>query len=672
MIILFFFISLWLGISFKSCWYIISWLFISILFISFRKFGKKICFALTFVFACGIGISFIKFSYNTNTFPGIVYQAEDNYYLFNSRGEKFYVYEKNNQREVGDILEIQGNKKEIDFVTYESSFDFASYLRRKGIYSELETLKVKNKFSAPIKIHKAKKIFLSHFNDANTSIISSILFSTFDNSIVHENSKSLHLGKFLSANGTYVYVFVNIMEILLSLLIPKKWAEIGSVGILSIYFIFTFPRFSIIRITLLFIFRWINKYLLKNKFNYLEVIGISGIFFLLINHHLAGQDSFILGYLVPIVLFFIREAVKQHKKISKKVLPIVLLYIFLIPFEIKFYNGISPLSFVYQIILSPIYLLIGIIGLLCFFRLPLYLPLRWVCDLLANITGGLTKISFELHAPTLNPICLVVYYFLFLALLYFIKIKFKPINKLIIGTQLAFLAIYIFPIKNAITNEVTFINVGQGDSCLIRNKNKTILIDTGGLTNYDLATNSLIPFFEKKRLYKIDLVITTHDDYDHYGALDSLRSHFKVKNYIKESNKFPINIGDITLTNYNNHVGEFKDNNPNSLVIGFKFLNKYFLVTGDATKETEKLIMEDYSYIPCDILKVGHHGSKTSSSHKFLKFLNPKEAVISVGKNNKYHLPDEEVILELKRLNIPIKRTDYLGSVTYKNYIFNA
>ena len=672
MILLFFFISLWLGILSKSCWYIFLCLFIGSLLISFRKFGKKICIALSVVFTCGIGISFIKFSYNTNTFPGIVYQVQDNYYLFNSRGEKFYVYEKNNQREVGDILEIEGNKKDLEFNTYESTFDFASYLRRKGIYSELVPKRIKNKFSAPIKIHKAKKIFLSHMEDANTSIISSFLFSEVDDSAIYENTKCLHLGKFLSANGTYVYVFIKLLNILLSFLLPKKWAEMGSVGILSIYFIFTFPRFSIIRITLLFIFRWVNKYILKNKFNYLEIIGISGMFFLLINHHLAAQDSFVLGYLVPIALFFIKEAVKQHNKICKKILPIILLYMFLIPFEIKFYNGISPLSLIFQIILLPIYLLIGIIGLLCFFRLPLFTPLKWVCDLLESITGGLTKISFEFYVPRFNPICLIVYYFLFLALLYFVKIKFKPINKLIITTQLIYLGIYILPINNAISNEVTFINVGQGDACLIRNKNKTVLIDTGGLTYYDLATNSLIPFFKKKRIYKIDLVITTHDDYDHYGALDSLKSHFKVKSYIKEANMFPIKIGDITFQNYNKHVGEFEDNNQNSLVIGFNLLNKNFLITGDATKETEKLIMEDYPYIPCDILKVGHHGSNTSSSYKFLKYLNPKEAVISVGKNNKYHLPDENVLLEIKRLNIPVKRTDYLGSITYKNYIFNA
>ena len=82
--------------------------------------------------------------------------------------------------------------------------------------------------------------------------------------------------------------------------------------------------------------------------------------------------------------------------------------------------------------------------------------------------------------------------------------------------------------------------------------------------------------------------------------------------------------------------------------------------------------MEDFASIPCDILKVGHHGSNTSSSTSFLKYLSPKEAVISVGKNNSYKLPDDSTLIKFKNLKIPVKRTDYLGSITYKNYIFNA
>ena len=80
--------------------------------------------------------------------------------------------------------------------------------------------------------------------------------------------------------------------------------------------------------------------------------------------------------------------------------------------------------------------------------------------------------------------------------------------------------------------------------------------------------------------------------------------------------------------------------------------------------------MEENTYIPCDVLKVGHHGSKTSSSDKFIKFLHPKEAIISVGKNNSYGHPNKSVLEILKENNVIIKRTDKMGTIVYSNYIF--
>ena len=102
-------------------------------------------------------------------------------------------------------------------------------------------------------------------------------------------------------------------------------------------------------------------------------------------------------------------------------------------------------------------------------------------------------------------------------------------------------------------------------------------------------TNSLRCLHDKKkRIYDIDLVITTHDDSDHSGALIDLQNNFMVKKYVNNGGDFPIKIGDVVIENYNNHIGEQDDENFSSLVLGFKLLNKSFLVTGDAPIEIEK------------------------------------------------------------------------------------
>ena len=272
--------------------------------------------------------------------------------------------------------------------------------------------------------------------------------------------------------------------------------------------------------------------------------------------------------------------------------------------------------------------------------------------------------------PEFSAYLIPFYYLGYYTLMYYSQIKFIPIVKSLRIVYTGVLVLYVLPIKNSITQEVSFINVGQGDCCLIRDGNNTILIDTGGLTYKDLATSSLIPYFKSKRLYNIDCVILTHQDFDHCGALDSLKEHFNVKNVVTSYELFPIKIGNIEFKNYNTISYSSAEENDNSLVIGFEIGKLNYLVTGDAPIEIENKIMERYSNIPCDVLKVGHHGSKTSTSDTFVKYLSPKEAIISCGKNNKYGHPHDSVIRTLKNNNVTIKRTDILGTITYSNYKF--
>ena len=617
----------------------------------------------------GVGVSFIRISHNKTIYTGMVYEVKDNYYLMNSEFEKFYVYDKNTEREIGDIVQIEGEKKDLSFNVLESGFDFKDYLNKKGVYSELSIKNLKVNFASFLKLHRAKKIFLSRFNEDTGSLVSSILFSTSEENELTNSIRDLHLGKFLVANGTYIYLYISLLSFLFSKLVNKKWAELCSFGVLNLYLIFVFPKFAIIRICFLYLFRWINKYLLNKRFKYIEILSISGLFFLLINPYLAMQDSFILGYSIPLVFYFSRLAVKHKGKILRKILPIVLTYLFMIPFELNFYNGIAPLSMLLQLIFTPIFLFIGLVSILCFFRLPLYKFIESISKILFDVMRFIKPVNILIEGPTFNPFLMMVYMILFFLLLYYIEIGFKPIVKGILMSNLVFGLLYFLPLNNLITNEVTFINVGQGDSCLIRHKQKTVLIDTGGLSYSDIARNNLIPFFRKNRIYDIDLVITTHDDFDHSGAFDSLKKNFKIKSYVNNAKDFPLSVGNITFRNYNNHVDEMEDENSKSLVIGFNFMNKDFLVMGDATTKIESFIMEEYSSIPCDILKVGHHGSDTSSSWRFLNFIKPKEAIVSVGKNNSYGLPSKKVINNLTKLGTIIKRTDYLGSITYKTYL---
>ena len=669
MILFLVFISFWLGLVFTSAPLALGCVAIVFLLFVFKRFNKLVLCVSLGAISLGIGLSFLHISYKKSTFQGIVYSAKENYFLFNSGGERLYVYAKNHSYDLGDVLTISGEKEELSFVTIESSFDFKSYLNKKGVYHSLKVSQIDVKYHNFIRLHTRQEKLLSRFSNEERSIIGAILFSDGDDSELSASLRELHLARFLAASGLFIGAFYYVIKKLIGLLVQDKYAEISALVILSTYTIFTFPRFSVIKVMLFLLIKWINKYPLKGKFSYLTILSGLGIFSLLMNHCLARQDSFILGFMIPIISYLSRYFTKK-KKISGRLARYLVIYLFFIPFEINYYNKIVILSLPFQIILTPLFLLIGVTSLLCFFYVPLYKADRIFISLLKNITSLIKPLSFGILFPNMNQIMILIYYAIYLIWLYYYSRGFIPLRRYVLIGHLAFLSIYALPINNSVTNEVNFINVGQGDCTLIRNHNKVALIDTGGLSYMDVANESLIPYLKKKRIYKIDMVIITHYDYDHSGALQELIENYRISYVYDYQSAFPISLGDITFTNYN-HYALSDDENDKSLVVGFRIVNKDFLIMGDAPISIEKEIIKHNSSVPCDILKVGHHGSKTSTSEEWIKYLKPEEAIISCGKNNKYGHPNKEVVNVLNKYKIKIHRTDLEGTIVYKQLSFS-
>ena len=669
MTLLLFFITFLLGISFKKSFIAIGIVFI-FLFIKSLVHSKKLSLVVLGVFLLGTGISFIPpLKQNVSVYSGIVYEVKDNYFLMSSRGEKLYCYEKNTKREVGDILSIKGKTSDLDFVTLESEFDFKNYLNNKGVYAELETDKISVTFSNPIRLKSFKRYFLNKFDENTRISVNSILFSDHDDNELTSAVSSLHLSRLINAGGLYFNALIGLLVYLFEKKLKTKWSKAAALGVSSFYLLLTFPRFSIIRLTVFYIARWINEYVLKKKISYLNLVSIIGIMFLLFDYHLAYQDSFILGFAIPIYLFLINNSFHNVKKWKKKILTIGLIYLLFIPFEMRYYQSVNPLLTIYQTILAPLFILFFFMSIFSLYGLPIYGAVNFYNDLLTKIINPFTKINIALYAPNMNPGIVLVYYVLLLAMIYYASIGIKPFKRFFLFGYSSLLCFYLLPIKNQISSEVCFVNVGQGDCCFIRNKNTAVFIDTGGLKYKDLAKNSLIPFLKKKRVYDIDLVITTHDDFDHNGALSSLQKNFNVKQVMTNLTFHSVSYGNLKFTNYNNHIEKGGEDNEMSLVIGFNLGGTDYLITGDASKEVESNIMKEYKMVPCDILKVGHHGSKSSTSDAFIKWLKPKTGIISCGKNNRYGHPNIEVLTILKNNNVQIRRTDLEGTITYSYYL---
>lgn len=241
--------------------------------------------------------------------------------------------------------------------------------------------------------------------------------------------------------------------------------------------------------------------------------------------------------------------------------------------------------------------------------------------------------------------------------------------------------------------KVIFLDVGQGDAILIEQGQNQILID-GGSSGQTLLEKlgKYVPFWDRK----IEIVIATHPDADHIGGLiDVMRTYqigeimdtqtpsdsqvYKKYREIIDSEKIAevegvagvnIKIGDNAemkivspVENYNPNE---KDTNLNSIVARLKFGENSFLFTGDLPSDGEQALIKTGENINSQVLKVGHHGSKYSTGEEFLKAVNPRDAVISVGANNRYGHPAPEIIDRLKNMGINIFRTDEKGDISYE------
>ena len=241
--------------------------------------------------------------------------------------------------------------------------------------------------------------------------------------------------------------------------------------------------------------------------------------------------------------------------------------------------------------------------------------------------------------------------------------------------------------------------MGQGDSTLLINKGSNILIDTGGSldSNYDVGENVLIKFLLYKGINKINYLMISHFDADHCQGSIFLLNNLKIENliiskqpensklyeeiinickkkkikilYVKSGDKLNIKNLKIEILHPSEDFISENPLNNNAIVCKITYYNFKMLFTGDIEKIAEEKILSSYKnsdVLKSDLLKVGHHGSKTSSTQDFLDNVKPKIALIGVGENNKFGHPNDDVIERLNNLQTEIFRTDEMGRIQIK------
>lgn len=453
--------------------------------------------------------------------------------------------------------------------------------------------------------------------------------------------------------------------------------------------------------------------MLKNKWKVGLIDTLSIVFFIcvIIDKQIIYQLGFQFSFLVTLSLLLSKHFITRSKGKADLLFRISFIsLVSVLPIQIAHFYFFNPLSLLLNSVVVP-YFSIVVMPILFLVLLSLYF--------FPFLTTPIDVLFMHVHQSALSLIAWIdqkgyypwivgefpVYYFIpyYLGLLYLFialdnkKIRIATLN----GLALICFVIWIScrPYINA-NGTVTMLDVGQGDAIIIElpYRKGVILIDAAGTMENDFKTPSdrtyqqvIKPYLYSRGIGSIDLIVLSHADHDHIGSLPYLLDEFRVQHVLtssyfsppeelarilkkEEINRSYINKGEHFMIDrqqfYVMHpqVNQ-QTKNDNSLVIASEIGSLMWLFTGDISEDVESTLTNNYPNVKVDVLKVAHHGSLSSTSSNFLRSVKPQIALLSVGENNRYNHPHQDVLDRLSNEKIIIYRTDKQGALqyTYKN-----
>lgn len=623
--------------------------------------------------------------------------------------------------EYGNKISVIGTYKKPTESRNYKGYDYMKYLKTKKICGSLivdgEVKLIKTKNINPIFtiINKLSIIFKQNLKKLlpkqEAELEQGILLGDTSDieSDIKDDFRKCNLSHMLAVSGAHLsYLVLGINTVL-----SKKSFGIRRRKILSIMFILIFMVIvnmspSVVRAGISTIIAIFATLIYRKQDTY-TTISIALLLTLLNNPFAIFDVGLQLSYLatLSIIVFYSKFTQKQfNNKVKKYLYESTILTvsanILILPITIYEFNTIPINSVISNLLAGPllgICIILGmfmvIISTVCFPVSKLIaFPLQIILKILIKIIELISKIPFGNYTVKTPWFIVVFLTYAIIATLIYNKKKMTKILTMV--TLIIFVVMQVCAFINIDGKlKIYFIDVGQGDSMLVKTvRGKNILIDGGGSKDpdYDIGEKILVPYLLDRRIKTLDYVIISHFDEDHatgvaqiLGKIDvssiiltrqleendiyrhilSIAKEKKIKLiYVKEGDVLKIGGIKISIIHPENKLMINNPMNNNSIVCKVEYNSFSMLLTGDIEMEAEELILRKNINLKADVLKVAHHGSKTSTTGEFLKAINPKVALIGVGKNNNFGHPSNEVIQRLKENGTRIYRTDENGEIS--------
>jgi competence protein ComEC len=531
----------------------------------------------------------------------------------------------------------------------------------------------------------------------------------------------------LAISGLHVSLFIGIIFLIgLRCGLTRQFMTNFLLILLPVYVLFTGSSPSVIRSALM-----IALILIAEKWKHhirlitIDAISLAFILFIFVSPMVIFDIGFQLSFLVSFAIILAAPNIlKRYQGIgTKMVATSVAAQLSAMPLLLYHYFQLSLIGIVANMLYIPLFSFVYLPAVYVLFMIQLLfgttpssvtLLVQKTIELSNKLIETLGNLPYTNFTPGRPHTILTIFYIILIILFFYVWEKEPYLKKGMHLTILVVTLLFIQPCWNWLNpyGEVTMIDVGQGDSILIHfpHGRGNYLIDTGGSLNFieekwkqpskpfEVGRDVVVPFLRGKGITKIDKLILTHGDMDHIGGASSILSELKVKQILMPSVTEPsemeqlitkeaarqripvikVSSGDNWHQGDNNfYIVNPKKNytgerNRGSITIVAEIGGISWFFGGDLDQVGEEAIRQQYPNLTIDVLKAGHHGSKTSSAEAFIHQIKPKVALISAGEHNRFGHPHQEVLDRLAAINVKIYRTDQQGAITYFFYRGNG
>ena len=650
-------------------------------------------------------------------------------YTFSEESEKSRLLE---YFQLGLTCKVMGQLERPMAARNPNSFDYQVYLRNLNIHwviksssNPLAMCKNTNpnwiEHIKSIRMHGLKYLE-EHFPPEAQAFAAALLFgeSGWIEEGTYDAYKKLSLVHILAISGLHVSIIAGgIFFLSIRIGLTRESARILMLCMLPLYCIIAGGAPSVVRACLMVMAFMMLSF---GKMKLSPVVVLCTVFLLLLLYnplylfHVGFQLSFFITFALLMSVNLLNH-IHNSSKIVQALAVTVICQLCSMPIILYYFHEFSLWGFLLNVIYIPIYTIVLLpLTFAAFFLSIINTPFSSVftaflellftlVNKVAVFVSDLPYTSLSLGKPSLWFILLLV--MLIISIFSFWESGYK--RKLVYSVCASFLLLALFYHKVQLSpfGEVVFIDVGQGDSILIKRPygRGVYLIDTGGLMTFpqeewqkkrktfEPGEDIVVPYLKSIGIRKLDKLIFTHDDTDHIGGGLALLEHIEVKEIvisetlkeefaqqalIQKALKENVHIsvmragdgwrkGDDTF--YILHPDtKMSDSNENSLVLLASINGLKWLFTGDIGEEGERALLERFPRLKVDVLKAGHHGSKTSSSSSFLQQIDAKVAVVSAGYSNRYGHPHPQVLSAFEEQQMVIFRTDEQGAITYSYF----